>query len=358
MKKKRMIMIVAMVLVLVWREDVFAVESGTTQVALQADWLQEGDYQYSVEEDETVTLRNYIGTESVIVTPKEVGGKEVTRIGDSCFLRKTDLRAVQISEGIVEIGESAFAEDGQYSDTTAGFISIVMPKTLKKVGKSAFQGTRITQIYFYDGLESIGDNAFMYCSSLSKIRIPDSVEKVGQFLFLGAGKPYEESQDSAMKIFGGKIAEELAKDNQRAEYGGEEMQEISIQYWLEKKENETKEEVIGQKYFDKNDIFYTRDFSIVGKTGNIYSYDFHFQRSKNNSNERFCRTINKLNKTIRDSTIFNWIDTKEKRTDKSELIVILNDENQINKTDENALNEYEIQTIKFCDIGKFLSCFI
>lgn len=104
MKKKRMIMIVAMVLVLVWREDVFAVESGTTQVSLQADWLQEGDYQYSVEEDETVTLRNYIGTESVIVTPKEVGGKEVTRIGDSCFLRKTDLRAVQISEGIVEIG--------------------------------------------------------------------------------------------------------------------------------------------------------------------------------------------------------------------------------------------------------------
>ena len=65
MKKKRMIMIVAMVLVLVWREDVFAVESGTTQVSLQADWLQEGDYQYSVEEDETVTLRNYIGTESV-----------------------------------------------------------------------------------------------------------------------------------------------------------------------------------------------------------------------------------------------------------------------------------------------------
>ena len=63
-------MIVAMVLVLVWREDVFAVESGTTQVSLQADWLQEGDYQYSVEEDETVTLRNYIGTESVIVTPK------------------------------------------------------------------------------------------------------------------------------------------------------------------------------------------------------------------------------------------------------------------------------------------------
>ena len=256
MKKKRMIMIVAMVLVLVWREDVFAVESGTTQVSLQADWLQEGDYQYSVEEDETVTLRNYIGTESVIVTPKEVGGKEVTRIGDSCFLRKTDLRAVQISEGIVEIGESAFAEDGQYSDTTAGFISI----------------------YFYDGLESIGDNAFMYCSSLSKIRIPDSVEKVGQFLFLGAGKPYEESQDSAMKIFGGKIAEELAKDNQRAEYGGEEMQEISIQYWLEKKENETKEEVIGQKYFDKNDtgfeiVFFKARSSVEKQSGKIVWMD-------------------------------------------------------------------------------------
>ena len=31
---------------------------------------------------------------------------------------------------------------------------------------------------------------------------------------------------------------------------GEEMAgKFSIQYWLEKKENETKEEVIGQKYF-------------------------------------------------------------------------------------------------------------
>jgi len=127
--------------------------------------------------------------------------------------------------------------------------------------------SRITQIYIYDGLESIGDNAFMYCSSLSKIRIPDSVEKVGQFLFLGAGKPYEESQDSAMKIFGGKIAEELAKDNQRAEYGGEEMQEISIQYWLEKKENETKEEVIGQKYFDKNDTGFEKVFFKAPSSG-------------------------------------------------------------------------------------------
>ena len=107
----------------------------------------------------------------------------------------------------------------------------------------------------------------MYCSSLSKIRIPDSVEKVGQFLFLGAGKPYEESQDSAMKIFGGKIAEELAKDNQRAEYGGEEMQEISIQYWLKKKENETKEEVIGQKYFDKNDTGFEKVFFKAPSSG-------------------------------------------------------------------------------------------
>lgn len=88
MKKKRMIMIVAMVLVLVWREDVFAVESGTTQVSLQADWLKREITSIAWKKDETVTLRNYIGSESVIVTPKEVGGKEVTRIGDSCFLRK------------------------------------------------------------------------------------------------------------------------------------------------------------------------------------------------------------------------------------------------------------------------------
>ena len=62
-------------------------------------------------------------------------------------------------------------------------------------------------------------------------------------------------------------AEELAKDNQRAEYGGEEMQEISIQYWLEKKENETKEEVIGQKYFDKNDTGFEKVFFKAPSSG-------------------------------------------------------------------------------------------
>lgn len=67
---------------------------------------------------------------------------------------------------------------------------------------------------------------------------------------MGAGKPYEESQDSAMKILA-ENSGRTCKDNQRAEYGGEEMQEISIQYWLEKKENETKEEVIGQNILIK-----------------------------------------------------------------------------------------------------------
>lgn len=104
-------------------------------------------------------------------------------------------------------------------------------------------------------------------------------------------------------------------------------------------------------FFDKHEIYYTRDFSIIGKTRNIYTYDFHFQRNRRNRTDRFCRVINRLNKSIRDSTIFNWIDTVDARADASSLIVVVNDENPINESDIEALNSYNIESILFSSIG-------
>ena len=206
---------------------------------------------------------------------------------NSVVYSNKDHHIIKCTDGIIGNGNTVTIDNLKYkinNDYTAQIVrrtdtlgNLIIPEpvwyeghtfTVTSIVNNAFSGcSSLTSVTIPNSVESIGDNAFMYCSSLSKIRIPDSVEKVGQFLFLGAGKPYEESQDSAMKIFGGKIAEELAKDNQRAEYGGEEMQEISIQYWLEKKENETKEEVIGQKYFDKNDTGFEKVFFKAPSSG-------------------------------------------------------------------------------------------
>jgi hypothetical protein len=101
-----------------------------------------------------------------------------------------------------------------------------------------------------------------------------------------------------------------------------------------------------ETFFIANDIFYSLDFSLLGKTGTVYTYDFHLQRTKNKP-ERFCRGFNKLNMSKRDLTLFNWMDTQEKRGSTSELIVIYNDENAVSDDVLTGFYNYDIKTVPF-----------
>ena len=97
-------------------------------------------------------------------------------------------------------------------------------------------------------------------------------------------------------------------------------------------------------FFDANEIFYSRDFSVMGKTGSPIVYDYHIQRTKIKP-ERFCKAINRLTKNSRDLALFNWLDTKEQRTDESELILILNDEQGVDEDDSEAIVVYDVRYI-------------
>lgn len=97
-------------------------------------------------------------------------------------------------------------------------------------------------------------------------------------------------------------------------------------------------------YLDSHDIFYSRDFSLVGKTGSLYVYDYHLQRTREKP-ERFCKAINHMNEGTRNLTLFNWVDTKEKRADKGELVLFLNDEKEVSDSDLEALRSYDVNYI-------------
>jgi hypothetical protein len=101
-----------------------------------------------------------------------------------------------------------------------------------------------------------------------------------------------------------------------------------------------------ENYFQANEIFYSKDFSLLGKTETLYTYDFHLQRTKKKP-ERFCRGFNRLNLSKRDLTLFNWLDTKEKRKDSSELIVVYNDEHSVTDEILKGFDIYEIKTVPF-----------
>jgi hypothetical protein len=99
-------------------------------------------------------------------------------------------------------------------------------------------------------------------------------------------------------------------------------------------------------YFDANDIFYSVDFTVQGKTETVYHYDYHIQRTREKP-ERFCRGINRLTQSSRDLTLFNWGDTQEKRGNEGELIVIYNDFNSVSADVLKGFFNYGIKTLPF-----------
>lgn len=99
-------------------------------------------------------------------------------------------------------------------------------------------------------------------------------------------------------------------------------------------------------YFDANEIFYSPNISIVGKTGTPYNYEFHMQRTKEQP-ERFCKSINNLTLDKRDATLQRWSDTQEKRGDKSKLIVIYNDDNHVKDSIIDGFAAYNIEVVPF-----------
>ncbi|MCL2058545.1 MAG: DUF1828 domain-containing protein [Oscillospiraceae bacterium] len=101
-----------------------------------------------------------------------------------------------------------------------------------------------------------------------------------------------------------------------------------------------------ETYFNANEIFFSRDFSVLGKTETIYTYDFLLQRTKMKP-ERFCRGINRLTQDRRDIALFNWADTQEKRGNTGELIIIFNDENTVSNDVLRGFYNYGIKTVPF-----------
>ena len=81
----------------------------------------------------------------------------VTSIPASAFDRRKKLTEVELSEGLVEIGDQSFG-DCYHSITT-----INIPNSLRRINVGAFLRSLRCPIRLHDGIERIGASAFAYC---------------------------------------------------------------------------------------------------------------------------------------------------------------------------------------------------
>lgn len=183
-----------------------------------------GEYRYRELEDGTLEITGYIGKETKLTLPAELDGKKVTAIGDGALEGLSDIKELEIPQGVTSIGVDAFSGCVSLSkinlpkgidsigagafftcfqlseiqipegvteiefQTFSGCINlkkVVLPKGIAWIGEEAFSGcSALTEINLPEGLTEIEEMAFYGCSSLTGMKMPETVETMGRYVFV------------------------------------------------------------------------------------------------------------------------------------------------------------------------------
>lgn len=102
----------------------------------------------------------------------------VTTIGGSAFLSCSALENITFGDNITRVGSSAFAATAWYSNLPDG--EIYIGKILY-----GYKGTMPENhsLIVKEGIVSIADNAFSFCTNLISIKLPESLEHIGAGAF-------------------------------------------------------------------------------------------------------------------------------------------------------------------------------
>jgi len=112
-----------------------------------------------------------------------------------------------------------------------------------------------------------------------------------------------------------------------------------------------------RSYFDLNDVIYTPNVNIIGKSKFYTRYEFVLPKFKSKP-ERFITTINSLSENVVKATLFSWDDIRKERDANSVLFAVINDsEYQIKAQAVNAFQEYDIKCFKWSERENYLSDF-
>lgn len=136
----------------------------------------EGNLEYSVYTS-YVAVTGYSGNESRVVIPDYYQGRPVKKIEGSVFSHNTSLTEIVISDNVTVIGDYAF----YYCEN---LVSVKLPSSLESIGNDVFgYCASLAYIDIPEGVTSIGSYAFYNCSSLSNVEMPDSITDIGTFAF-------------------------------------------------------------------------------------------------------------------------------------------------------------------------------
>ena len=147
-----------------------------------------GDYQYRNLDDGTIILEKYNGTESNLVIPNTIDGKEITIIDGGAFKENSSIVTVTLPETVLYVDSYAFSRCDNLT-------TVKVPESVLKINTS-----------------------YNYCPKFEKFEIPDTLTDVGSNVYINAAYVTVEgtyNYDLARECFEA-VNEERAKEGLNA----------------------------------------------------------------------------------------------------------------------------------------------
>ena len=135
------------------RYEFYSVDNAVIDVALGLESFQDSDHQFWYKPNSPT---------SVSVTGIDIYGDGIIRIPGK-------VEHEGKSWDVTEIGSYAF----RYGDTK----EIYIPGSVTKIGYCAFECTPVEKVHFSEGLQYIGESAFVGCGNLREVELPQSLVK-------------------------------------------------------------------------------------------------------------------------------------------------------------------------------------
>ena len=148
----------------------------TDSASITASAAVDGDWEYVVLDDDTISLTKYNGGGGTVTIPSSFEDKDVVSFG-TIFKGNKNIAKVIIPDTITSIADNAFNNCTNLTGVTIG-------SGVKNIGDNAFYNCySITSIAFPSGLTNIGNYAFYDCYSIKSLAIPGSVKAIGDYAF-------------------------------------------------------------------------------------------------------------------------------------------------------------------------------
>ncbi|MBQ3223991.1 MAG: leucine-rich repeat protein [Clostridia bacterium] len=143
--------------------------------AIVYDWSSDpSDFEFDAE---TGTITLYVGTGACVEIPEQIDGVQVSAIGDNAFYSDPYLCWLTLPEGLETIGESAF-------EWCSTLVHVEFPSTLKTVENRAFYAGYKGYALDIPAVETIGDEAFAQCIRITDpVVLPEGLKTVGNSAF-------------------------------------------------------------------------------------------------------------------------------------------------------------------------------